>query len=143
MIGAPRLEQEIDVRVAVVEIHGQWDCGFVLDRHSLRSVLTGHDTQGRPTFDTAYTEAGRALYELKSHDNYKQVPPLAKALYAHILPRLPQVDVVVPMASQQKEGAATSQPCGGLPGKDAERAGSKEIPRQSTSEPVIEKSCNP
>lgn len=90
------------MQVDVLEIHGPWDCGFVLDRHSTHSTLTGHDAHGHPTFETDYTEAGRALYELKSHDDYGQVPALAKALYTHIIPRLPKIHVVVPMAPSKK-----------------------------------------
>lgn len=90
------------MRVDVLEIHGQWDRGFVLDRHSIHSTLAGHDAHGHPTFDTEYTQVGRALYQLKCHDDYAQVPALAKALHTHILPRLPRIHVVVPMAPSKK-----------------------------------------
>ncbi|UOD28029.1 ComF family protein [Massilia violaceinigra] len=90
------------MQVDVLEIHGLWDCGFVLDRHSTRSTLTGHDAHGHPTFDTEYTEVGRALYALKSHDDYSQVPRLAKALHTHVIPLLPTIDCVVPMAPSKK-----------------------------------------
>ncbi|MDQ1817487.1 ComF family protein [Massilia sp. CCM 9210] len=90
------------MNVDVLEIEGLWDRGFVLDRHSVKSALTGVNEHGCQRFATEYTEVGHALHALKYQQDFDQVKPLAKALHAHIIPRTAKIDLVVPMAASSR-----------------------------------------
>jgi predicted amidophosphoribosyltransferase len=90
------------MQVELKEIYGEWDRGYVLDQHSTSSTPDGHHPNGFPKFDTDYTEAGKAVYLLKYQGDFKQVPDLAKAVCAHILPLVGNIDLVIPMAASTK-----------------------------------------
>ena len=47
------------------EITGEWDEGFVLDVHTISSMLVGYDEFGHEKFDTKRSELGELLYKLK------------------------------------------------------------------------------
>ena len=40
------------------ELLGNWDKGYVLDRHVLKSIPIGENVYGRMEFDTTRTELG-------------------------------------------------------------------------------------
>ncbi|QBQ98197.1 ComF family protein [Paraburkholderia pallida] len=91
------------MRANVREIHGNWELGFALDKHTIRSTYIGDNEQGYPQFDTERSEAGEAVFRLKYRDDWDQVRALAEAVYEHICPRLYQPAVIVPMpASTQR-----------------------------------------
>ncbi|PWF47805.1 ComF family protein [Massilia glaciei] len=87
------------MQVQLKKIQGEWDAGFVLDQHSTGGRPDGFYANGHQKFDMDYTEMGAAVNQLKYHGDFSQVPDLAKAVYAHILPLLPAIARVVPMAS--------------------------------------------
>lgn len=86
------------MEVNVKQIDGEWDLGFVLDQHSTRSVQNGHHANGRPKYDTDYTEVGAMVHQFKYRSDFTQVPTLANAVHAHIVPKLGNLDLIVPMA---------------------------------------------
>jgi predicted amidophosphoribosyltransferase len=91
------------MEVNLHELHGNWDKGFALDKHTLKSVFTGNNEYGHPTFDTTRSEPGEALYRLKYKNDFSQVDPLAQALFDHIVPAIGKFGMVVPMpASKQR-----------------------------------------
>ena len=47
------------------ELPGDWEEGFALDYHTLRSVCTGYSASGWALFDTTYSEVGQCLHQLK------------------------------------------------------------------------------
>ena len=55
-----------------IYIHGNWKKGWVLDLHTIKSVPLG---DGK--FETTYTKTGKALNELKYHQNYTKIDDLA------------------------------------------------------------------
>jgi predicted amidophosphoribosyltransferase len=91
------------LKVALKEIRGPWDAGWVLDKHSVGSVCTGHNAYGHPVFETTRTEVGEATYHLKYRHDWAQAKPLAQAIADHIYPKLANVGFIVPMpASTQR-----------------------------------------
>lgn len=86
------------MKVNVKQIDGEWDLGFVLDQHSTRSVPNGHHANGHPKYDTDYTEVGAMVHQFKYRSDFTQVPALAKAVHAHIVPKFGNIDLIVPMA---------------------------------------------
>jgi predicted amidophosphoribosyltransferase len=86
------------MRVNVKQIDGEWDLGFVLDQHSTGSVQNGHHANGHAKYDTDYTEVGGMVHQFKYRSDFSRVPALAKAVNTHIVPKLGNIDFVVPMA---------------------------------------------
>tara|TARA_R110000824_G_scaffold158879_1_gene332936 strand:- start:196 stop:786 length:591 start_codon:yes stop_codon:yes gene_type:complete len=79
------------------KITGNWDDGVVLDKHTIRSVLIGHDEYGHPKFDTTRTQIGEALYQLKYGGDWAQVGPLAQELANSAFPLFPNIGLIVPV----------------------------------------------
>lgn len=91
------------MKVSLREIQGPWDEGWVLDKHSLGSVCTGHNEYGHPVFETTRTEVGEATFQLKYRSDWEQAKLLAQAIADNIYPKLAQVGFIVPMpASKQR-----------------------------------------
>ncbi len=87
------------MRVNIKKIFGKFDLGFVLDKHSLYSIPTGHDEYGHMLFDTRRSDVGEALYQLKYRQQRQYVLPLARAIQSSILPLLPAFGLIIPMAA--------------------------------------------
>lgn len=91
------------MKVSLRQIHGPWDEGWVLDKHSVGSVCVGHNEFGHPVFDTTRTEVGEATFQLKYRSDWTQAKPLAEAIAKHVYPKLTKVGFIVPMpASTQR-----------------------------------------
>lgn len=92
------------MKVDLRKIEGNWNEGYALDKHIVRSTYTGDNEYGRPTFDTVRTEAGQATFLLKYRADWDQVEPLATAVVEHIVPRLQNIGLVIPVpASKARE----------------------------------------
>jgi len=76
---------------------GNWDAGFVLDKHTRSSVYIGDDASGHPQFDTTRSEVGESLFQLKYKGDFSKVEPLAKEIVAKITPRFGNIGFIVPM----------------------------------------------
>ncbi|WP_039056652.1 ComF family protein [Enterobacter sp. Bisph1] len=85
------------MQVNIKEISGNWDFGVVMDKHSKRSIFTGNNQWGYNSFDTARTEVGEALYQLKYQSDWNKVGPLAECLYIEAYPLFERVGFIVPM----------------------------------------------
>lgn len=74
-------------------IQGNWKAGWALDVHTIKSIPLGNGK-----FDTTYTETGKALNELKYHQNYSQIERLANEVIVFLRTRLvtPYIDVIIP-----------------------------------------------
>ena len=85
------------MKVSLRQIDGPWTAGYVLDKHLLRSVYLGDDSQGQPRLEHIRTDVGEAVFQLKHRGDRQQAEVLAAALREHVLPRLGQVGFLVPM----------------------------------------------
>ena len=85
------------MKVALRQVHGLWDAGWVLDKHTLSSQYLGDDAYGHARFETTRTEVGEATYQLKYKQDWNQVQPLAQAIADHIFPTLVNVGFILPM----------------------------------------------
>ena len=77
-----------------ISISGNWKAGWALDLHTIKSIPLGNGS-----FDTTYTETGKALNELKYHQNYQQVDILADEVINFLRTRMvtPYLDVILPI----------------------------------------------
>lgn len=81
----------------ILPIRGNWDAGYVLDKHSLSSTYIGDNEQGHAQFDTVRSEVGEALYQLKYRSDFSQVEPLAREIERYLVPKFGSIGLVVPM----------------------------------------------
>lgn len=85
------------MKINIKKITGVWDEGYVLDKHTLHSEITGHNEFGHPTWNTTRSEVGEALFKLKYRGNFDLVNPLAEELARSIYPLFDRVGLIVPM----------------------------------------------
>ena len=82
-----------------IEIQGNWNRGFVLDKHVLSSVPTGEDVYGHIQYDTKRTRLGELVYQLK----YRGRPECAEEILELIKPffddfsELKDINVIIPV----------------------------------------------
>ncbi|MEX1035956.1 MAG: ComF family protein [Sneathiella sp.] len=97
------------MRSNIKKVCGNWDLGFVLDKHLISSKFIGHSESGHPQFDNKRTEIGQALYQLKYQGDWSQVQPLAQELSKIIYPKFRNVGLIIPMPAtnnRQKQPVA-------------------------------------
>lgn len=90
------------MNVNIKEIQGNWAKGYALDKHIVRSVFTGHNEHGHPTFDTTRTEVGEAVYKLKYKNDTNQVQVLADAVVKNLLPKFDNVSMIIPVPASKR-----------------------------------------
>ena len=90
------------MEVNLHELYGNWDKGFALHKHVLKSVPIGPNQFGHMQFDSTRSEPGEALYRLKYKNDFDQVNPLAQAMLEHIVPAIGRFSMVVPMPASKK-----------------------------------------
>jgi len=81
----------------VRQIHGPWNLGYSLDKHTLSSVYLGDNEYGHPTFETTRSEVGEALYLLKYQSDQSQIDALAKQMAVSLGGYFKSTSFVVPM----------------------------------------------
>ena len=77
-------------------LNGNWDDGFALDMHVLRSDFLGYDEFGYPQFHTVQTELGELLFRLKYRSDRSAITPIAQAASDFVRFRNLAIDVIVP-----------------------------------------------
>ena len=53
------------VEINPKKLIGNWESGFALDFHTIKSMYIGDDEYGHPQFSTTYSQIGELLYRLK------------------------------------------------------------------------------
>jgi predicted amidophosphoribosyltransferase len=85
------------MQVALRQVFGPWDQGWVLAKHMLSSTFLGNDQYGHARFDNVRSEVGEATYQLKYRQDWGQVEPLAATLVEQVYSRFDDVGFIVPM----------------------------------------------
>jgi predicted amidophosphoribosyltransferase len=82
-----------------IEIEGNWDKGFVLDKHVLRSIPKGENVYGHMEFDTTRTELGELVYLFKNKNKYDCLSRIMDILspFLDTWKDLESVDIVLPV----------------------------------------------
>lgn len=89
------------MQVTIKMIQGNWNQGFSLDKHIVRSTPVGHNEYGHMQFDTLRTEVGESVFQLKYRGDLSQVVPLAQAVVSNLGRVLAEVDFVSPMPASK------------------------------------------
>jgi len=74
-------------------IKGNWKAGWALDIHTIKSIPLGNGK-----YNTTYTQTGKALNDLKYHNNYSQIDILANEVIEFLRTRMvtPYINVIIP-----------------------------------------------
>lgn len=86
------------MKVNVKKIEGNWDIGYAMDKHIVKSTYIGDNEYGHPMFDTIRTEVGESIFQLKYRNDWDQVEPLAQCLVDNALPLFHNIQLIIPMA---------------------------------------------
>lgn len=66
------------------KLAGPWKSGYVLDLHTVSSIVIGHNEFGHPQFDTTYSEVGGLLNRLKYRSDKSTLPELVETAASFI-----------------------------------------------------------
>ena len=91
------------MKVNIQAIHGNWDLGYSLDKHSISSTPIGPNEYGYMQFHTIRPEAGEALFQLKYRNDNSQIDVIAEQFYHSLGKTFTNTDLIIPMpASNQR-----------------------------------------
>ena len=82
-----------------IEIAGNWDKGYVLDTHVLKSVPKGENVYGYMEFDTTRTELGELIFLFKNRNRYECLDGIMGLVepFLDTWEDLKDVDIVLPV----------------------------------------------
>ncbi|MCX6544141.1 MAG: ComF family protein [Acidobacteria bacterium] len=94
------------VKVDPMKLQGPWADGYVLERqHTLSSEFLGHDSFGKPQFDTKRAELGELVFRLKNRSDRNTLDSIAETAVRFIESWNPTFDLIVPMPPSRKRAA--------------------------------------
>lgn len=70
--------------VKIKRLIGNWDNGYALDKHTIRSVPIGRNQNGRMQFNTERTQIGEAFFQLKYRNDKSKINVISSALCIHL-----------------------------------------------------------
>jgi len=81
------------------EIKGNWDKGFVLDKHVVSSTPIGENVYGHMQYDTIRTELGELVFQLKYRNKIENIEKIVCLIkpFLDSFTELREVDVVIPV----------------------------------------------
>jgi len=87
------------MRINPTEIYGNWDKGYVLDKHIISSTPKGENVYGHMQFDTIRTELGELLYHLKYRGSLSNITDIVKLIkpFLDSFQELKDVDIIIPV----------------------------------------------
>lgn len=83
------------------EIFGNWNKGYALDKHTIRSAPAGYNQYGYQTYDTLRSELGEAVYQLKYRQNWDMVEPIAQTLADLLTPNTQNIELIIPVPASR------------------------------------------
>ncbi|WP_186306755.1 ComF family protein [Pantoea ananatis] len=87
------------MNVNIKPIASNWDLGYAMDKHLIKSTYLGENEYGKPMFDNERTEIGEAVYQLKYQKDLSQVDALAQCLLVNAVPLFQGIQLIIPMAA--------------------------------------------
>jgi len=90
-----------------MKLDGPWTSGYVLEReHTVSSEFLGHDSLGRPQFDSKYSPLGELIYKLKNRGDRSAVDAIADTAVQFIRDHWkPEFQLIVPVPPSRKRAA--------------------------------------
>lgn len=87
-----------------IRVFGEWDEGYVLDKHILKSVFLGEDENGRGKFETTRTEIGELIYRLKYKNDINCLKQMIQLMKEFLIKWniKDKIDIVIPVPPSKK-----------------------------------------
>jgi predicted amidophosphoribosyltransferase len=86
------------VKIHPRRLHGPWDFGYALDKHTLSSVFIGHNEYGHAEFDTTRSDVGELLFQLKYRHDKAAIEPLADIVAKFLADKWePPIEAIIPV----------------------------------------------
>jgi competence protein ComFC len=83
-----------------IELKGNWQRGYALDKHSISSTYLGEDQFGHPRFDTKRSEIGELVVQLKYKNNKSVIGDITNTVAAFLKGQwkiVADLDYIVPV----------------------------------------------
>lgn len=89
----------MSININPIKLNGNWDLGYALDVHTIKSVPVGEGPYGNVIFDTTRSEIGELLYLFKYKSRCDVVPEIIDAACQFIKnePGYTDIEAVVPV----------------------------------------------
>ena len=87
------------VEVHPILLNGNWDIGYALDQHVIRSVHIADDPFGNPVFDTTYSEIGELLTKFKYKGRYDNLTEIVSTIEVFLRshPEMMDFETIIPV----------------------------------------------
>ena len=85
------------INISPMTITGQWNEGYALDFHTVRSDYVGDDEYGHPRFDTKRTPMGDLLYRLKYGNDRSVIEDIVTTVESFVRWKSWPLDLVIPV----------------------------------------------
>lgn len=87
------------VEIHPIQIWGNWDLGFSLDMHVVKSIPLGEDDYGHQQFSTTRSAIGELLYQFKYKQRYDCLPEIVDTIisFLNIHPEMGNVNTILPV----------------------------------------------
>ncbi len=87
-----------------IEIQGNWDKGYVLDKHVFSSTPKGENVYGHMEYETIRTELGELLFQFKYRNKYDNLFAIMDIVNTFLdnWAELKEVDIVLPVTPSKE-----------------------------------------
>lgn len=91
------------VEIHPIELFGNWDLGYALDQHVIKSIVVGADASGGIVFDNTYSEIGKLLTDFKYHSQYENLPEIVSTIesFLSLRPEMCDFETIIPVPSSR------------------------------------------
>lgn len=81
------------------ELIGEWDSGYALDTHVIKSTLLGEDAYGHKQYDNTRSQIGELLYQFKYKNRYENLELIVDTIikFLDLHPEMKAVDTILPV----------------------------------------------
>ena len=87
------------VEINPIRLIGNWDWGYALDIHVIKSVPIGEDVYGNVHFDNTRSPIGELLYQFKYNGRYENLDEIVETILVFLdsHPEVQNVDIILPV----------------------------------------------
>lgn len=87
------------VEIHPIQIMGNWDLGFSLDVHVVKSILIGEDDYGHRQFSTTRSAIGELLYQFKYKQRYDYLSEIVDTIisFLNTHPDMRNINTILPV----------------------------------------------
>ncbi len=87
-----------------MQIYGNWDEGWVMDKHIIDSIFMGYDDLGHERFDNIRSDLGEQIYQLKYQKQKNAIDEIIRLISPFLdnWDKLDEIDLIMPAPPSDK-----------------------------------------